>query len=490
MTPLSSRPSPRDSNKYPCSYVDCKKSFNRPVRLAQHLRSHTNTRPFVCHYESCTKDFLRESHLKHHIKSQHSDVRDYVCEWDGCRKSFVTGTRLRRHIAAHEGKEQFRCGVANCGRFFRKHGTLQKHITIAHEGKFPFICEVPNERGEGCGAGFDTVGKLKAHKGRIHGGKRFWCTVCGSGSQAAAGDLAREDEGAGFATYTELQAHIGDEHPPTCEECGFQSKSQRALKSHIDISHSPLGVDERRKFACPEPGCDRGFTKRGNLNVHIQAVHRGKKYVCGGFDLSLLHKISGWDGSGACGQALTSKATLEEHIRTAHLGLQYSRKIKKKPSCNIDPHRMPTISSLIRLTGSGYEKESGRGIACLLSRCDYRFIRPYDLEIHLNFHHGLSDHEIESIFSAKESLTKRPSLDGSLVFATAQDLEDERALDKRFENNDGMDRMSDIQNTVSEDILASGDLGVDLSKQNAEEAHTGADRGGDVEMIDPALRNA
>ena len=448
VTSLSSKASPRfpsNLKTIPCSFPDCDKMFNRLAKLNQHLRSHTNTRPFVCPHPPCTKDFLRDSHLKHHIKSAHSNVREYVCPREGCGKSFVTGTRLRKHNAVHEGQDKFRCQVTGCGQSFRKHGTLQRHVTVVHEGKKPYICQLLDEKGVSCGAGFQSAGMLKSHEGRVHGSTRFYCVVC---SPEGPENVERK----GFSTYAALQAHTASEHPPTCLECGLRCASNRELKVHVEVQHGSLGVDERRTHACPENGCGRAFTSKGNLTTHIQKVHAGKRFVCGSVDLNDLHKIEGWDGSDACGRAYTSKLSLEEHIRTAHLGLDRARKESKGADSSQPPRtsRKKATSSLLWLTGSGYEneKESGRGIACLLSYCDYRFMREIDLQSHLELHHGMACSMIPEILRAGERLVSRPALNGSSVWATAQDLEAEVALDMQSGHDD---EMEDVQQTLHDE---------------------------------------
>lgn len=481
-TPPSSKPSPRFPSQLKtirCSFSGCGKTFNRPANLAQHLRSHSNTRLFKCPHTPCPKDFLRESHLKHHVKSQHSDVRDYLCDWPDCGKSFVTGTRLRRHRAAHEGQKPFRCDVKDCGQVFRKHGTLQKHIAVVHEGKRPYVCKVLNRQGEECGAGFDAAGKLKSHEGRVHGDKRFWCTMCSSATIAGELDLDQEGTLYGFSTYAELQAHIGIEHAPACEACGLQCKSQRALRSHIDIVHGPLGMDERRKHLCIEPGCGRAFTKRGNLNVHVRTIHGQKRFICGGVDLSSLKNIADWDGSNACGRVLSTKQSLEGHIRSFHIGLSNSKNKSAHSIAHCRQGRKKVIPTLLRLTGAGYDNESGRDISCLMPDCKYRFTRNYDLEVHLGLHHGLSDSKLESRWSEGENLVPRSTWDGSLVFVSGEDVETERALDAQF----GMEAIQPAAREKYAERLGSGAEilkeahGDDLKRQHDQ----------DVVLIDPTL---
>ena len=307
----------------------------------------------------------------------------------------------------------------------------------------------------------------------------------------------QEIEGGAFSTYADLQAHIGIKHPPTCLECGQRCASQRELRKHIEAKHSSQGMDERRTHICPKPGCGRGFTKKNNLTVHIQTVHGEKRFVCGAVDPRKLNKVGRWDEAGACGTSFTSKSNLEEHIRIAHLGLQRTQK-RKRTTAEDDiadarpPPKKAPISSLLRLTGSGYENESGRYIPCLLPGCPYRFMRMYDFSVHLSHRHGLLDVEIQSLLSRAGTddqgaeIFARPSLDGSSNYATAQDLEAERILD-------GMRRgdavMEDIQEGVQAGLGPSNITGG--QQQDGNGARARQCRDADIEMmIDPALQQA
>lgn len=397
LTPFSPKTSPRfpsELKKHLCTYPDCSKAFNRPAKLSQHILSHTKSRPFVCPHQPCTKDFLRQSHLKHHIKSAHSNIRDHICDWEGCEKSFITATRLKRHHAAHEGREKYRCSVHGCGQTFRKHATLQKHVLTVHQGKRAYQCESKDEAGILCGQGFDTLGKLNAHEGRVHGGKRFWCSICPADAEMDA----LEKDAAGFSTYAELQDHIKRDHPPQCGICGLVCSSQRELKNHVEVRHDNPDVDERKSHLCPEPDCGRAFTKKGNLNVHIQSAHKAKKYICGLVELETLNRIEGWDGLNACAKALSTKGSLENHIRTAHMGMGKRRvKSRKTMTCGSARQQGDFDVNLMMLTGVGYEQHSGRLIACTVPKCDYRFSRSYDLQIHLMSRHGIPEQEAKGL---------------------------------------------------------------------------------------------
>lgn len=496
LTPVSPNPSPRfpsELKNHSCSYLNCGKAFNRPAKLAQHMLSHTKFRPFVCPHKPCTKDFLRQSHLQHHIKSAHSDVRDYTCEWDGCGKSFITATRLKRHHATHEGREKFTCNIDGCGQTFRKHGTLQKHVKTVHEGKKAFECQFLGEDGNLCGQGFDTLGKLRAHEGRVHGGKRFWCSMCFSdttGRETAIEQLSREGT-AGFSTYTELQEHMKINHPPQCETCGLNCNSQRELKNHIEVRHGVSSLDERRTHVCQESGCGRAFTKRGNLNVHIQSAHKAKKYICGDKRLESLNNVDGWDGANACGRELSTKGSLESHIRTAHMGMGRRRsRNRKRQASDASKKQNAHDMNLLKLTGVGYEEYCGRHIPCLIPECGFRFGRLYDLQIHLISRHGLSESEATSStvgvddrssrwIASYDDMPECPTDDNHYDFSDSHEIDNSNG--GNFWAGDGFDECDDRDDDWLEDEREMQKLIDDDESKDQESSEA-------IAMIDPYLQ--
>ena len=317
LTPKLTSRYPSDLKTLTCNYPGCKKSFNRPAKLAQHFRSHTNTRPFACTHDQCRKTFLRQSHLSHHVKSAHSNIRQHMCSRAECGKAFVTATRLKRHEALHEGREKFKCHEIACGQTFRKHGTLERHVMEVHERRKPFICNYL-VKGKACGAALDTAAKLKAHHGRVHGEVRFWCQIC-EPPQDQIGYTDMQNERPGFTTHRDLQTHLKTVHRPVCTQCGLQSSSTATFKTHMEVQHGEVGIEERRSHMCPNVDCGLAFTSRNVLRSHIRTKHEGKQFICGDPNIEVFKKRGGWNRAGACGQPFPTKGNLERHITTIHL---------------------------------------------------------------------------------------------------------------------------------------------------------------------------
>ncbi|KAI3336372.1 hypothetical protein HD806DRAFT_473468 [Xylariaceae sp. AK1471] len=399
LTPLSpARKWPSDLKTIKCTYPDCDKTFNRPARLAAHLRSHNNERPFKCPYPECDKDYMEEKHLKQHIKGSHTVERDHTCTHEGCGKKFMTATRLRRHQLVHEGQERFRCrDFPPCNQSFRKHQTLQRHIRTEHQHRPAFQCnQKDSESSSICSQGFDTAGGLRRHQERDHGENRFWCDECAT-QQDGAGSLKK----VGFPTLTLLQAHMKQSHV-NCMFCGESCNGREDLERHIESDHANRkAVEERKNVACTWPGCTKTFTRTSNLNVHIRSAHKGVRFVCGEFDLSKTEDLATWSNSQGCGQAFSLKVTLENHIRYVHL-----RHERPEPSnSNSQPfslrqHADPTM--LEQLTGVG--EMSRRTLPCTISGCHLKFTYSGELEAHIRDEHPIEHALLESVESPRTAL--------------------------------------------------------------------------------------
>lgn len=260
---------------------------------------------------------------------------------------------------------------------------------------------------------FETAGHLRAHESRVHTESRFTCAECSQHHEnpSSTADGNSVSHAVSFPSYALLQAHIRSVHPPQCPNCSLTCSTSRELRRHLEVAHGDVSLEERKVFSCSVPGCDRSFTKKGNLTVHIRTVHEGeKRFACGETDLSSSKKVPGWTtGQGqGCGKRYGSKLALEEHIRTTHLGYQNAKAERRqrlghsKPSTSTKSSNTP--STLATLTGHGYAEETGRHIACFIDSCPHRFHRDYDLWVHMSGKHECSEDHIRDMFMQRALL--------------------------------------------------------------------------------------
>ncbi|KAJ5934158.1 hypothetical protein N7466_003705 [Penicillium verhagenii] len=478
---------PSELKTHRCPFEGCDKAFNRPARLQEHIRSHNNERLFKCTHDGCDKTFLRTSHLAHHVKSAHTGTRDYVCPRSDCGKSFVTGSRLRRHIAAHDGRDKYRCTeYPPCEETFRKHSTLQKHVLTVHLHQKPFPCtHIDETTGQKCQMAFETAGHLRSHQSRVHAEKRFTCAECTENLPDA------ESAALYFPTYAVLQEHIRTVHPPKCPHCPIVCSTSRELRRHLEVAHGDASLEDRKVFDCTFPGCDRSFTKKGNLTVHVRTVHEGeKRFGCGETDLSASKKVADWDGIG-CGKRYGSKLALEEHIRTAHLGFQNAKAerrqrlgLSKKACVNNQ------MSTLAALTGQGYVEESGRQIPCIYDTCEYRFHRDYDLWVHMTAKHGCSEDEVQGLFMQRALLGDQSGPGGNSLGIYGLEFDD---ANLGFSHESTLGQGTTFQSHNASALPPQAGSDSDIMMQDAFPMDSNHDAGNiipnhnEVAMIDPVL---
>lgn len=167
---------------------------------------------------------------------------------------------------------------------FSKHHQLRVHLSTAHdvEAFKPYECDHP-----GCTKSFSTNQKLRAHL-KTHDDRRYTCShpACTSSLELSY-----------YPTWTALQSHIREFHPPTCPhpECnGKTFTQQKGLKAHLklheekeaeaDVQHDLEGDEDDegmprkkrrggeygRDWKCSFDGCDKDFKSVGTRSCSTE----------------------------------------------------------------------------------------------------------------------------------------------------------------------------------------------------------------------------
>jgi general transcription factor IIIA len=113
----------------------------------------------------------------------------------------------------------------------------------------------------------------------------------------------------------------------------------------------------------------------------------------------------------------------------------------------------------------GYE-ESGRNIECVVDNCDYRFVRIYDLKVHLRSlkHHGFDEGQVEELIIDAEGGRREENGEYN-----ENDDEDEDEMTDTDSSGSGSDEESDVIADGMEYVNLWDDMGdMDLDKESGD----------------------
>lgn len=170
----------------------------------------------------CLKSFTRIYGLKYHM-IKHADLRKFLCS--KCGKSFFTSTGLKQHTIAHKDVAQFKCGF--CNKTYKSRQSLKEHFRVAHSSNRKlYVCVT-------CGKRYTASSTLRVH----------------------------------------TKTHSG-EKPYACQHCPKSYTRPKYLRMH-SLVHT--GQERPRPFLCNYINCDRSFSTKHSLLVHIAHAHSAER---------------------------------------------------------------------------------------------------------------------------------------------------------------------------------------------------------------------
>ena len=270
----------------------------------------------------------------------------------------------------------------------------------------PFICTY-------CGYQATQNSNLNTHVKTIHKGYRYECSECdykATQSQslkihvkAQHRDIKYECKECGqeFKFKGSLNKHMKLKHGNSsaavqCNICGSMHSSRGNMESHVNSVHKKI------KYDCDI--CFKKFSRKYSVTNHIRIVHLKKKVYCSHCNQSysetakLNKHVLMVHGNGvrdtficdSCDYIAKRKDQLKQHKEAVHEGKIYQ--------CNFCDHTSPWERSL----RSHMEHIHGDKVKCEL--CGKRFVNNREYEKHINRSHSATDKLFKCIHCEFETL--------------------------------------------------------------------------------------
>ncbi|KAK9876657.1 hypothetical protein WA026_014032 [Henosepilachna vigintioctopunctata] len=313
------------TKRHKCSYEGCNKAFFRPSKLADHLRRHSNERPFICHYENCEKTYHKNEALKKHQKRVHlKEVESTLCPVEGCLQE-IQKANLKKHILRkHNNFRRYNFQCIECQKGFCKETHLNNHFT---EHVPIYTCNM-------CQKVFQQGHRFRTH---VKSHKKYEC-------------ICKEV----FYLRTKLTSHekTCELLKRQCQICGVTFSTSFNYLQHTSHCHIDKSCIE--KFRCNFEGCTKEYNYKKNLNMHQRKSHSKKsesednKWTCV-----------------TCGKSFKTREYMRKHSKKLHSNPKPKEIKLRKPRFDKGVPKTPMITML---TGFQLTKEDNRNRIKMESR--------------------------------------------------------------------------------------------------------------------------
>ena len=269
----------------------------------------TKGKRFSC--DICHLRFKRKAGKQRHMLGKHNI--DIVC--DQCGDSFSVWTVFRKHHS--ESHTSYVCNI--CGISKPTKPALDHHTEAQHsEG---VSCHY-------CGKHYSTNLACRIHIERTHEiSKQFLCSKCDY-KTTAKGSLDR---------------HFNRVHTERLQKpCVFCGEIFKDMKRHLERTLCGQEGVERVKVPCPQ--CDKTFSERGRMLIHMKRIHTGTRdEVCD-----------------QCNYATYSKFNLKLHIAKVHLGTGLIK--EKCPHCEKETSNLKHHIAMYHVEQEEQKMEQDQGL--------------------------------------------------------------------------------------------------------------------------------
>jgi KRAB domain-containing zinc finger protein len=184
-------------------------------------------------------------------------------------------------------------------------------------------------------------------------------------------------------------------HAFECDECGKAFGQAGYLRRHVESIHTKI------RFTCDVEGCDKSYSFKNGLSMHIKSIHEGDGHRCEQCDKNfstkqhLTHHTKTVHLSErqfvcsveSCGKSFTYDSNLKAHIKSVHEGVRFP--------CLICDKSFTRRGSLKTHISSVHELTRHQCI-----NCDKSYTRVGDLNTHIKQKHStIQTDEIPTTFN-------------------------------------------------------------------------------------------